>query len=88
MNFRAVECVSISVNPAADKRDPNSERLRADYMVAFRNWALQVDRLRAMPASAVGSSAVNDATERVHAAEVSYRYSRDRLTEKMNRPSE
>ena len=51
--------------------------------MAFRNWAFQVGRLRVMLTSAVDSSVVKAAMEAVQGAEISYRASRNRLTENM-----
>jgi hypothetical protein len=74
------------MNPGVEKTKAHSEHLRADYRVAFRDWALQVDRLRDLPAFGVEGSVANEAKRRVKAAEVVYRDSRNRLTDNMNRP--
>ena len=83
MNFRGIKRVCVSVNPPAGKPDPYSDRLRADYRAAFKNWVLQVDRLRILPISNVESSAMKAAVAQADAAELLYRASRDRLTESM-----
>jgi len=86
MNLRAFECVSIDVNPSAEEETAHSQRLRADYRSAFRDWALQVDRLRGISDSTVERSVVKEAEERVKAAEAIYRNSRNQLTAHMNHP--
>jgi hypothetical protein len=61
-----------------------SERLRAEYKGAFDEWALEVGRLQAV-SNAPDSSVMQQAEERVAAAETAYRSSRDRLTEHLTR---
>ena len=62
---------------------PKAERLRAHYDDAFKDWSLQVNRLQGVIESSPEGSVVNEAEERVAAAEVAYRESRDRLTDEM-----
>jgi hypothetical protein len=88
MNLRALACVSIRVTSSIEEPNTHSERLRADYRVAFRDWALQVGRLRALTTSADECFVVKEAEGRVEAAEVVYRDSRNRLTDDMNQPGE
>ena len=73
---------------ASEQTDMRSRRLWADYRVAFRDWAMEVDRLRGLPAGAAGCSVVKEAEGRVDAAEVLYRDSRNRLTDDMNHACE
>ena len=57
----------------------NSSRLWRDYRAAFKDWALQVERLKCIsPATGV---VVKEAQDQVKAAELLYRDTRDRLTD-------
>jgi len=71
--------------PAVEDVDERSERLWADYRAAFRNWALELDRLQGLPTAAT-ECFVKEAKQRVEAAEVVYRDRRNRLTDDMNHP--
>ena len=76
------------MEPRGEQANTRSDRLWTDYRVAFRDWALQVDRLRGLPSIAVECSVVKEAERRVEAAEVVYRDRRNRLTDDMNHPCE
>jgi len=71
------------MDPGAESHT-DSERLRADYRGAFKDWALQVSRLRGLIPSDVNGLAVKDAEDRVEAAELVYRNSRNRLADDMD----
>jgi hypothetical protein len=75
------------VHPVVEQVDQRSERLWADYRAAFRNWALELDRLQGLPTAAT-ECFVKEAKDRVEAAEGVYRCSRNLLTDDMNHPGE
>lgn len=66
---------------------PKTDCLRVNYEDAFKDWVLQVNRLHAVVESSQNGPVVNEAEEQAAAAEVSYRESRDRLTDEMIAPS-
>ena len=57
------------------------DNLRKDYKGAFDDWATEVNRLRAI--TDTESPDLKAAEERVAAAEIAYRDTRDRLTDDM-----
>lgn len=64
------------------------EQLRLDYQEAFGEWALEVNRLQEIDTAASSSTLVTEAEERVAAAEVTYRHTRDLLTDEIAHPSD
>jgi hypothetical protein len=63
----------------------NSSRLWRDYRTAFKDWALQVKRLKCLIASPGTGVVVKEAEEQVKAAELLYRDTRNRLTDDIKR---
>jgi hypothetical protein len=59
------------------------DNLRKDYKGAFDEWALEVTRLRAITGPEADGPLLKEAEQRVAAAEVTYRNTRDRLTDDM-----
>lgn len=76
----------MEVNPSMAE-ETNSERLRADYRGAFKDWALQVNRLQGLALAAGAGSDITEAERQVEVAEAVYRDSRNRLTDDMNQSS-
>ena len=72
----------------AGQMDPdaiaNSQSLRKDYRAAFRDWALQVSRLKRLKNSAGDGFDVKKAEDQAKAAELVYQDTRNRLTHDMN----
>jgi hypothetical protein len=59
----------------------NSSRLWRDYRAAFKDWALQVKRLKCLITSPATGVVVKEAQDQVKAAELLYRDARNRLTD-------
>jgi hypothetical protein len=75
--------VWIIVSSQLEEAHSHSQRLRAGYKEAFDDWALQVSRLQAISGADPQGGVVKEAEQRVAAAELLYRASRDRLTDDM-----
>jgi hypothetical protein len=88
MNFRGSDRVYSDVRSTTTDGDEKLRRLREAYRDAFGDWALQVRRLQAGTASPAGTFILKEAEDRVAAAEIAYRDTRDRLTDDMVDPSE
>jgi hypothetical protein len=63
----------------------NSSRLWRDYRAAFKDWALQVKRLRCLITCPATGVVVKEAEDQVKAAELLYRDTRNRLTDDIKR---
>jgi hypothetical protein len=63
----------------------NSSRLWRDYRAAFKDWALQVKRLKSVNTSSAAGVVVKEAEDQVNAAELLYRDTRNRLTDDIKR---
>jgi hypothetical protein len=63
----------------------NPSRLWRDYRAAFKDWALQVKRLKCLIASPATGVVVKEAEDQVKAAELLYRDTRNRLTDDIKR---
>jgi hypothetical protein len=59
----------------------HSSRLWRDYRAAFKDWALQVKRLKCLTTSTATRVVVKEAEDQVKAAELLYRDTRNRLTD-------
>lgn len=73
------------MNCRTNEKSGRIKRLKADYRGAFGAWALQVSRLQEISGSADGHFVTREAEDRVAAAEVAYRKTRDLLTEGMSK---
>jgi hypothetical protein len=63
------------------EKDSDVERLRANYRGAFDQWALQVNEMQKVREATPCSPAMQEAEDRVEAAQTVYRDTRDRLAE-------
>jgi hypothetical protein len=63
----------------------NSSRLWGDYRAAFKDWALQVKRLKSVNTSRATGVVVKEAEDQAKAAEHLYRDTRNRLTDYIKR---
>jgi hypothetical protein len=77
------EPVWIIVSSPLEEEQSHFQRLRDGYKEAFGEWALQVSRLQAISGADPEGGGVKEAEERVAAAELHYRSSRDRLADDM-----
>src|SRR5437868_2238294 len=77
LHYRSTSIKYMSSRTTED--DLRLDHLRGDYKGAFDNWAQEVNRLRTIDEACPDSPTRKEAEDRVEAAEVEYRQTRDLL---------